>query len=154
MKRTINKRRASISALSIFVFVVMITLSLSGETISGQEIRVIRVDSQYKANDDIMIEPSFMMIHPGAVVIWWNKGKEKIKVVFMEGAKCDAGTGSPRGFHIESKSENCYITAYISSGETSSLRFVSEDIYEYEVRIDGKGKEKGRIVVAEKDIYL
>ena len=154
MKRAINKRRAPIAALSILVFVVMITLSLSGETISGQEIRVIRVDRQSKSNDDMIIEPRFMMIHPGAVVIWWNKGKEKIKVVFMEGAKCDAGTGSPKGFHIESESENCYITAYIPSGETSSLRFVSEGIYEYEVRIDGKGKEKGRIVVAEKDIYL
>jgi plastocyanin len=121
---------------------------------SASEIRVIRVSNLSSANEAIRIEPRFMRVYPGTVVVWWNKGSEEIKVIFMEGAKCEAGTGVPTGFHVEGETDNCYITAYIASGETSSLRFLSEDIYQYAVTIGGRGTSKGRIVVAEKDIYL
>jgi hypothetical protein len=154
MMGTANKKEGSASVCLLFVLAVLLIFSFPADTIRGQEMRVVRVGSPSLSNDTVRIEPRFMMVNPSTVVIWWNKGQEEIKVIFMEGATCDAGTGSPRGFHVESEAENCYITAYFPSGETSSLMFVSEDIYEYEVRIGGKAAEKGRIVVSDKDIYL
>jgi len=154
VKRTANQKRRSTWVVFISIVAVLISFALPEGTIVGQEIRVVRVGSPSLADNEIRIEPGFMVVHPGTVVIWWNKGKEEIKVIFTEGAKCDAGTGSPTGFHIESEAQNCYITAYIPIGETSSLRFVSEDIYEYEVRAGGKGIGKGRIVVAKDETYL
>ena len=127
---------------------------LQGKTLGFSDIRVVRVGTLSSAGDEIRIEPRFMKVNPGTVVVWWNKGREEIKVLFTEGAKCEAGTGVPTGFHVEAEADKCFITAYIRPGETSSLRFLSEDIYEYEVRIGGRSASTGKIVVADKDIYL
>jgi len=152
--RAVHQKRRSAWVLFTFSAVVLIRFALPEGTSVGQEIRVIRVGSPPSTGDEIRIEPGFMVIDPGTIVIWWNKGKEEIKVIFPEGAKCDVGTGSPRGFHIESEAQHCYIAASIPIGETSSLRFISENIYEYEVRTGSKGIGKGKIVVAKEETYL
>ena len=78
------------------------------------------------------VEPETLNVAKGDCVVWinWTRG-EDVQVNFREGKKCADATTSPVRFKPDFK--GCYLTDYIGFGETSSLVFVEQGAYRYEV---------------------
>jgi hypothetical protein len=129
--------------LSIF-FIIALIFAGQGETVA-QEVKIITIrDVGHEGL--LRVEPATLSIPKGMVVVWINMSqKVEPQIVFEEGKKCQAMTDAPTGFTMDAKS--CYITDYVTVGGTSSLKFIGEGSFDYEV-INREGqKGKGKIVV-------
>jgi len=112
--------------------------------------RIIRIWRLSSEGDKVLIvEPATTHVSEGAVVVWWNKGSEEVKIRFLDGKKCEVRSSSPTGFLLES--DNCYQTSYMAPGTISSLKFDKKGTYEFEVEIKDMGTTKGKIVVSKKE---
>ena len=78
------------------------------------------------------VEPEVLNVAKGDCVVWinWNQG-ENIRVIFKEGKKCADVTKAPTRFKQDFS--GCYLTDYLSFGETSSLVFAETGRFNYEV---------------------
>jgi hypothetical protein len=93
------------------------------------------------------IDPPVAKIEKGAVVVWLSGIKDAdIQVIFMDGKTCKDVTAPAKSFTMQAK--DCYVTSFMSFGETSSLQFVESGTYRYYVAtFAGDIKAKGTIVV-------
>jgi len=133
--------------VGLAIIVASSFLMLTSDLINAQECRVVRLWGGVGGNiEDIRIEPKTIWISKGTCVIWinWIRAPE-VQVVFEEGRKCEDITDAPTGFKLDAK--DCYVTSFVSAGETSSLRFTEKGTFIYEVRTTRGPKEAGEIVV-------
>jgi len=113
-------------------------------------VRVVRIWwGPGAAAKTVVIEPETTRISQGAVIAWWNKGREEAKILFTKGKECETATAGPTGFMLEPT--NCYVASYIPSGGIASLKFDEVGTFEFEVSIKDKGAAKGSIVVTAED---
>lgn len=95
----------------------------------------------------LKIKPRDIHIAKGDVVVWINRSKMAIKVIFKEGKSCKISTESPSGFAWDSLKE-CLVTNELPKGATSSMRYTAEGVYKYEIEaLGGKIIKKGKIIV-------
>ncbi len=100
---------------------------------------------------DLAIDPPNLRVPVGACVVWvnWIRGGE-VKISFKEGKRCQDVTQSPMGFKLE-RQTGCFLTDFLRMGQTSSLRFMQEGTYEYDLEVPDKAVPlKGSIVVYQK----
>jgi len=130
--------------LVVFMFGQVTAFAQHGTT------RIIRIWRLSSEGDKVLIvEPVTTYVSEGAVVVWWNKGRDEVRVRFADGKKCEVRSSSPTGFLLES--EDCYQTSYMAPGTISSLKFDEEETYEFEAEIKDLGVTKGKIVVSKKE---
>ena len=93
------------------------------------------------------IDPPLLQTDKNTIVVWISGiPKEDIQVIFMEGKTCKDVTGPAKSFSMND--QRCYVTSFMSFGETSSLQFVESGTYRYYVATEkGDIKAKGTIVV-------
>jgi hypothetical protein len=137
---------------SAFMLCVLAIFMLGQATAFAQQgttriIRIWRLSSEGKKV--IIVEPAAVNVFEKAVVVWWNKGGEEVRVRFLDGKKCEIRSSSPTGFKLES--ESCYQTSYMAPGTISSLKFDEEGTYEFEVELKDIGVKNGTIVVSKKE---
>jgi hypothetical protein len=130
--------------LFLFVLAQVTTFAQEGTT---RVIRIWRLSSEGKQLT--VVEPITTRVLEGAVVVWWNKGGEEVRIRFVDGEKCRIRSSSPSGFVLES--ENCYQTSYMAPGTISSLKFDEEGTYEFEVEYKGREVQKGAVIVSKKE---
>jgi plastocyanin len=109
------------------------------------EVQIIKIrDVGYQGA--LRIEPSEITIPVGMVVVWVNMSrKSEPQIIFAEGMKCELSTEASVGFKQDA--QKCYITDFVEVGGTSSLKFIGEGTFNYEVR-NRKGQTgKGTIKV-------
>jgi plastocyanin len=99
------------------------------------------------------IEPNMLTIKKGDCVVWINftgtsagYTKEDIQLSFKDGKKCVRATKAPVGFAMD-VSKACYITGWLSYGQTASLMFTDPGTYDYQVDFKVGGNNKGTITV-------
>ena len=117
----------------------------SEEARQVHEVQIIKIrDVGYRGA--LRIEPSEVTIPVGMVVVWVNMSrKSEPQVVFAEGMKCELSTEASVGFKQDA--QKCYISDYVQVGGTSSLKFIGEGSFDYQVR-NRKGQTgKGKIIV-------
>ena len=139
------KKPSILFAAGLIVFFAMALMLASQAETVAQEVWVIKIrDVGHEGL--LRIEPATVKIPKGMVVAWINMSqKAEPQIVFEEGKKCEAMTEAPTGFTLDQQS--CYITDYVTVGGTSSLKFIGEGEFDYEV-INREGQiGKGRIVV-------
>ena len=129
---------ASLCTLSILIF--------STRAIYAQWTRIVRLYEETKgSHKQLFVEPNNLWVSKGTVIIWANQMEnEEIKVSFEEGKKCADVTGAPTGFSLNAA---CFVTSWIPSGGTSSLRFNEEGAFSYVVELADGLKTEGKIVV-------
>ena len=84
-------------------------------------------------DDIITIAPQYLDVPVGSCVVWinWIRGAD-ISTSFKEGKVCAASTKSPIGFRL-TPGLGCYVTDFLSQGETTSLRFMEPGTYKYDI---------------------
>jgi len=93
------------------------------------------------------IEPNMLTVKKGDCVVWMNWTRDQdVLLSFKEGEKCLRATKAPVGFAMD-VSKGCYITGWLSYGQTSSLMFAEPGTYTYELAFKVGGKNTGTIVV-------
>ena len=135
--------------LGITLLMVPATLLLvSHETANAQECQIIRIYATFEPQASTRLEPDILSIGKGGCVVWLNWGRDKVKVNFREGKKCDVVTESPAGFSYD-KTQDCYVTDFIALGGTSSLKFEEPGTYDYEVTWENRAGvlQKGKVIV-------
>lgn len=144
-----KKMRIVISTVLTGIMVMFILGQATAFAQSGTT-RIIRIWRLLTEGEKaVIVEPETTYVSEEAVVVWWNKGREEVKVRFLDGRKCEVQSSSPTGFVMES--EDCYQTSYMASGTISSLKFDEEGTYEFEVETTDAGVAKGKIVVSKKE---
>lgn len=115
---------------------------------AASEVRIIRVYADtIDGKKQIYIEPNTSWVPKNTVVIWVNQARtDEIKVVFEEGKRCADVTSPTDAFNLDA---TCYVTSWVPSGGTSSLRFVEAGIFNYVVETSDGVKAKGKIVVSQ-----
>jgi len=134
------KKTYSLVTGGLTVVIAIALLMLTSELTNAKECRIIRLYGGKGGNiEDVRIEPKTIWIAKGDCVVWvnWIQAPE-VQIVFKEGKKCE---------DLTMNGESCYVTSFVSAGDTSSLRFTEEGTLVYEVRITGGTKESGEIVV-------
>jgi hypothetical protein len=132
--------------------VVAVATFLGAVGLAGAEeaTRVITLSGQSIPATSIRIDPAVAMVEKGTVVVWanWVRSPD-VEINFREGKKCDDATDSPVGFRIDAN--DCYVTTFVSMGETSSLKFSEVGTFEYTVMDTANPavKAAGKIVVTE-----
>jgi len=144
-EEVIMKKSTSWLVVGISVVLLLTLLQSNGETINAQQCRVIRLQGTVYPTTTIRIEPKVVRIAKGTCVIWSNWVRTgEVQIAFEEGKKCEDMTDSPVGFKMDA--QNCYVTSFVSRGETSSLMFNEVGMFDYTVKA-GAGKEQGKILV-------
>ena len=97
----------------------------------------------------IRIVPEVLTVSKGEVVTWfnWARTAESINVT-LEGI-CEDLADVEKGFN---KNGPCYFTGWMALGDSSSLRFNVEGVFEYTVEVksdEGVTTHRGKIVVQE-----
>ena len=145
-----RKRRITLGGLTC-LFVMILLLATQG--IANAQFGTVRIVRIWwgtgAASETVVLEPGTTRISQGAVVAWWNKGREEAKILFTSGKECETATAGPTGFMLEAK--DCYVASYIPSGGIASLKFDEVGTFEFEVSIKDKGKAKGTVVVTSQD---
>jgi len=145
-----NMRRLLI--LSGAILIVALTIFIvNQEIINAQDCRIVRIHGKFYQGrhfpgGTIRIEPPTLFISKGTCVIWINWADDDVTVMFEEGKPCQDATEAPTDFKLDAS--NCYVTSWISRGQTSSLSFTHEGTFNYEVTWAGKKRtERGTILV-------
>jgi len=142
-----GKKAAAILVGVFFVLCVGVILVNQG-TANASEVRIVRImGGETVSLDTIRLEPEFLTVSPGTVVIWnnWVRAYE-VKIIFEEGKVCADVTDAEIGFKLDEK--NCFVTTWIKIGETTSLRFNQKGSFKYIVETpDGRIKSTGTIRV-------
>ena len=145
-----RKRRITLGGLTC-LFVMILLLATQG--IANAQFGTVRIVRIWwgtgAASETVVLEPGTTRVSQGAVVAWWNKGREEAKILFTSGKECESATAGPTGFMLEAK--DCYVASYIPSGGIASLKFDEVGTFEFEVSIKDNGKAKGTVVVTAKD---
>lgn len=136
----------SMGVTLLFIAVSLLLLP-RGPTIAA-EANLIKI--QPVGEDKIVgfyLDPPVSRIEKDTVVVWLSGIKDAdIQVIFLEGKTCKDVTGPAKSFEMREK--NCYVTSFMSFGETSSLQFVESGTYRYYVATSaGDIRAKGSIVV-------
>jgi hypothetical protein len=115
---------------------------------AASEVRIIRINADtLDGKKELYIEPNTSWVPKDTVVIWVNQARtDEVKVVFEEGKRCADVTSPTNAFNLDA---TCYVTSWVSSGGTSSLRFVEAGIFHYIVETSDGVKAKGKIVVGQ-----
>ena len=95
-----------------------------------------------------------LTVKKGDCVVWINftgssgagYTREDAQLSFKDGEKCVRATKAPVGFAMD-VSKGCYITGWLSYGQTSSLMFTDPGTYDYQVDFKVGGNVKGTIIV-------
>ena len=127
-------------ALSLFLLPRGPTVAAEAEMIKIQPVGEDKIVGFY-------LDPPVSRIEKDTVVVWVSGIKHvDIQVIFMDGKTCKDVTGPAKSFKMREK--NCYVTTFMSFGETSSLQFVESGTYRYYVATStGDIRAKGSIVV-------
>jgi hypothetical protein len=130
--------------------VLLLTLVLTNWGIMhATECRIVRLHGEVYPSMDLQIEPTVLRVQKGTCVIWLNWVKTgEVRIVFEDGKKCEDMTDSPIGFKLDAA--NCYVTTFVSRGETSSLMFSEPGTYDYVIKTSGaEGAEEvqGKVIV-------
>lgn len=110
-----------------------------------REIQIIKIrDVGYEGA--LRVEPSKVTVPKGMVIVWVNMSrKAEPQIVFAEGMKCELSTEASADFKQDER--KCFITDFVQVGGSSSLKFIGDGVFDYEV-VNKKGqKGKGTIVV-------
>lgn len=115
---------------------------------AASEVRIIRLYADMiDGKKELYVEPNTSWVPKDTVVIWVNQARtDEVKVVFEEGKKCADVTSSADGFTMDA---TCFVTSWVPSGGTSSLRFVEAGIFNYMVETSDGVKAKGKIIVGQ-----
>jgi len=130
----------------VLAFGVAILLAHS-DVINAQDCRLVMIHSGEKnVAEGIVIEPVTVWASKGTCVIWSNWLRERqVKVMFNEGKKTEIATGAVRGFELDAA--NAYLTSWIPTGGTASLKFNEEGTFGY-VAADQNGMQaRGEIII-------
>jgi len=141
-----NKRLFVVLGLTVLLG---LTVFLTGQGANAaSEVRIIRVNADtIDGKKELYIEPNTSWVPKDTVVIWVNQARtDEVKVVFEEGKSCADVTSSADGFSMDAA---CFVTSWVPSGGTSSLRFVEPGIFNYMVETSDGVKAKGKIVVGQ-----
>ncbi len=76
------------------------------------------------------IDPVSLTIGRGDCVVWTN-WSDKARITFRDGERCRDNTKSHRDFSLDTAKR--YVSGYLTAGDTSSLVFSVEGIYDYEI---------------------
>ena len=144
-----NKKRITLGGLACLVVMMLLLVTQGIAHAQFGTVRIVRLWWGGSASEQMVIEPGVTRISQGAVVAWWNKGREEAKIRFTSGKECETATAGPTGFMLEAK--NCYVSSYIPSGGIASLKFDEVGTFEFEVSIKDKGNVKGTVIVTAKD---
>lgn len=140
-------KKALLVGMGLILVLCIAFIQASQRTANADETRVVRIYGGSAGNvSSIRIEPQFITVSPGTVLIWnnWARASE-VKVVFEEGKTCQDVTKAPMGFSLNA--QNCFVTTWIQLGGTSSLRFMEKGVYKYTIQTSGGAKEAGEIRV-------
>ena len=111
--------------LGVFLVICSFTDTLAKEKCSI--VRIDRAEDQTKT-----ITPDNIYIKKGDCVVWINWiPDEDVKIVFTDADKCSEGTRAPQGFKTE---KGCYTAHLLNYGDISSLLFVQEGTFQYEIQ--------------------
>lgn len=130
------------------VFGMAIFLLDPGTPEAQEQCKLVTISGQAFPDVSVRIEPQSLAVSKGDCVVWvnWARATE-VKILFREGKKCQGVTKAATGFKFEENS-GCYVTDSLPLGGTSSLRFMEEGTFDYEIEAHGaKYPVKGSIVV-------
>jgi len=133
----------------ITLLMVSATLFLaSPKAVNAQQCEIVRIYATFQPQPSTRLEPETLSIDKGGCIVWLNWGRDKVKVNFRAGKECQAVTEAPTGFKFD-KTQDCYVTDFLSLGGTSSLKFNDSGTYKYEVTWEGKQGvvQKGKVIV-------
>ena len=145
------KKVYDLASFTTAIFILVVTILMIGPGLAGaaEECRLVKITGTRSPNVSVRIEPETVSISKGDCVVWINWTRAvAIKVLFREGKKCEAASQAPVGFKMDAPT-GCYTTGVIPLGATSSLMFVEEGTFDYQVEADGT-TGRGRIVVKNK----
>ena len=145
-----SKKWLTLGGLTCLFVMILLLASQGISNAQYGTVRIVRIWWGLGApSETVVIEPGTTRISQGAVVAWWNKGREEAKIKFTQGKECETATAGPTGFMLEAK--DCYVASYIPSGGIASLKFDDVGTYEFEISIKDKGTAKGTVVVTAED---
>ena len=95
------------------------------------------ISQEKDMNPIVIISPQELTVLAGSCVVWvnWVRGAE-ISTSFQEGKICADKTQSPISFRL-TPGLGCYVTNFLTQGETSSLRFMEPGTYKYDIYTQG-----------------
>ncbi|RPI99229.1 MAG: hypothetical protein EHM36_16300, partial [Deltaproteobacteria bacterium] len=116
------------------ILTVIGTILLGNPEIVGAQEKCFPIHIRSKAG----IEPDLLNVNRGDCVVWinWTRG-EDAQIIFRDGKKCADMTKSPVKFKPDFS--GCYLTDFLSFGETASLVFVEAGKFDYEVEFRTPG---------------
>ena len=136
-----------------FFFTTVVFLT-SQNTVIAADCTIIKIqgggkDGVSTAHGRIIApDPSTLHVTGGTCVIWVNFAQAtEVRVNFRDGKTCADVTEAPTGFTLNS--DQCYVTNYIPLGQTSSLVFNEEGVYEYTIEYGVEQTSTGKIIVKE-----
>jgi len=150
-----NKKKLLVTLSLVFIFsMVAVFACYKGASASSWDVYIVRINhvktmaqEGTDAGKALKIKPSESHISKGDVIVWLNRSKTPMKVMFREGKTCKVSTEARSGFEWDTHQE-CFVTNELTEGGTSGMRFITEGVYEYEIKVHGDEKiYKGKIVV-------
>ncbi len=145
-----KEKRIISSGLPLLLCTALLRVNpVVAETEGSKLIRIVG-EIPHEAHESphgIRIVPEALTVSKGEVVTWfnWARNVESINVVLEE--KCEDLADVEKGFN---KAGPCYFTGWMTLGETSSLKFNKEGVYEYIVEVktqDDVITHRGKVIV-------
>jgi len=157
-----NKRHL-LGGIGVMVILIMaIFLSSPAPINAVEECRIVKLSGHGLVRPEmfVRIEPDTLVISKETCVVWINfVAADEVTVSFKEGKKCldavsplkKAKTPEEAAFYKAwkmDKVKDCFVTSFVTQGQTQSLVFSQPGTYKYEVQVAGKGQPvTGQIVV-------
>jgi len=146
-----RKKTLTVIVILILFFTTCVFLTSQNKVFAG-ECRIIKIQGGGRGGEStafgriVSADPDSLRVTAGTCVVWVNFAQAgEVRVVFKDGKTCSNVTDSPSGFSLDE--QQCYVTNYISLGQTSSLRFKDEGVYEYTLEVGRDQTSKGKIIV-------
>ncbi len=123
-----------IFVMSIISFVLTKPITASAEE---DKCFIVSMQGNLTAKEtgrSITLNPLYLNVAKGSCVVFvnWIRGGD-VAVEFDDAKTCQDVTESPIGFRVE---QSCYVTSYLSTGATSSLRFMKAGEYAYKIKAE------------------
>jgi plastocyanin len=157
-----DKRHLS-GGIGIMVILIMAIFLFSPQlTNAVEECRIVKLSGHGLVRPQmyVRIEPNTLVISKGTCVVWVNfVAADEVTVSFKEGNKCLSAVSPVKKAKTPAEAEiykawkldkvkDCFVTSFVTEGQTSSLVFSQPGTYNYEVQVAGKGQPAtGQIVV-------
>jgi plastocyanin len=156
-------KRHLLGGIGVTVILIMTVFLFSPQPINAvEECKIVKLSGHGLVRPQmyVRIEPEKLVISKGTCVVWVNfVAADEITVSFREGKKCLSAV-SPlkkaktpgeaaiyKGWKLD-EAKDCFVTSFITEGQTSSLIFSQPGTYKYEVQVAGKGQPvTGQLVV-------